>query len=81
MNENKESCPRVNIGDLLTDDQVGQVCAIFAALPENQTDLVRDLKAYLETLRVQLEAKGVDPNYLAYALVHTVQLKLKPNNN
>lgn len=52
--------------EILTPEQCGEVVRICET--QDDDDIVKHLKAYLNQFREQLEAKGVLPDYLAYYL-------------
>jgi hypothetical protein len=62
----------VALSKLLTSEQVKCVLTI---VNENKNSLERTqrLKAYLKPLAKELEAKGVLPDFLAYAIEHYIQ--------
>lgn len=57
-----------SLNELLSDAQCERVIAIVES-GESDSQIIKDLKEYLGTLREQLEAKGVLPAYLAYVLI------------
>lgn len=62
----------VTLSKLLTREQVK--CVVLIATENTDPILrVRRLKAYLEPLAAELEAKGVDSNFLAYAIEHYIE--------
>jgi hypothetical protein len=56
------------ISDLLTMEQMKDICDIYNEA-DNDMDAFRQSKIYLNNIKEQLEAKGVVPDYLAYALL------------
>lgn len=62
----------VTLSKLLTREQVQ--CVVLIATENTEPILrVKRLRAYLEPLRAELEAKGVDPVFLAYAIEHYIE--------
>ena len=61
----------MTIAKLLTKEQVK--CVVLIGNENHDPFLrVQKLKAYLLPLKRQLEEKGVDSNYLAYAIEHYI---------
>jgi len=62
----------VTLSKLLTKEQVK--CVVLIATENTDPILrVQRLKAYLEPLKSELEAKGVDATFLAYAIEHYIE--------
>lgn len=62
------------LSEILDDEQVARVTQILNS-PGDSIQMVQELKEYLIQFREHLEnEKGVVPEYLAYAIVHNLQL-------
>jgi hypothetical protein len=59
---------QVGLSDILTEPQIQQLSSILNANRNDAEDALKAMKQYFGTLRTELEAKGVDANYLAYFL-------------
>lgn len=57
----------IRMADIFTEDQIADVWTILADA-KNEADATDKLRPYLIKIRDQLEAKGVLPEYAAYAL-------------
>lgn len=57
---------RVKLGDLLTDKQMRRIKRIMKT--KDSSKRIMDLKAYLRGFAAELEAKGVNSDYLSYFL-------------
>ncbi len=57
------------VGTIFNDDQVQHITDILNARVDD-IEMVKLLKEYLEQFRSELEARGYEPTYLAYALMH-----------
>jgi hypothetical protein len=68
QNSHKTLMKTALLSDLLTQEQMEEVVAIFNDAG-NDMDAVRQLKIYLNNIKEQLEAKGIVPDYLAYVLL------------
>lgn len=62
---------QVTLGELLTKKQARKVVGIMNR-EKDTIERTRKLREYLNTLREQLEAKGVDPSFLTYYLEYLV---------
>ena len=69
MSNQKQSGKKVRLNQLLTPEQIQHVVGLMNRHPDDAA-LIRELKNYLRTLTVQLEAKEVVPDYLAYCLLY-----------
>ncbi len=68
MKEMNNDPKRITLGELLTDEQGEHVCKLMLQ-HDDEIELTRALKAYLNQFSAELEAKGVLPDYLAYVLL------------
>lgn len=57
------------LSELLNDEQIKMVTKILNRKDTPDTLKTSELKLYLEKYRVELEAKGVLPEYLSYVLI------------
>jgi len=69
------SFPTVQLRDLLTEDQLSEASVLIDRIQYRKTP-TNDLRAYLISQRESLEARGVLPEYLFYALVYQLHLPL-----
>jgi hypothetical protein len=68
---------QVSLGDLLTAAQQKRVAEILVG-ETNSLERIKALKEYLRTLELQLEPKGVLPDYLAYWLEYQREHLIAP---
>lgn len=61
----------ITLGELLTEEQGKEVVRIMAE-SRDDTEMTQRLNGYLRQFREQLEAKGVLPEYLSYAIPYFV---------
>ena len=57
----------VTLGEVVTEEQAEHICKMLNA-DLDPVDRVRQLTAYLNTFRAELEQKGLLPEFLAYAI-------------
>ncbi len=62
----------ITLGEILTNEQCAEALKI---INESQDTLEahNKLRAYLVGIKDQLESKGIDPSYLAYALPYWIK--------
>jgi hypothetical protein len=61
----------VPLGSILDQDQITQTLQIMQR-PVSDAEKTKMLKEYYGSLRQQLEAKGFDPDFLAYAIPYWI---------
>lgn len=61
----------ITLGELLTEEQGIEVVRIMTE-SKDDTEMTQRLKVYLRQFRAELEAKGVIPEYLSYAIPYFV---------
>jgi hypothetical protein len=59
---------QTTLADILTPPQMAKVQQYMKAHKSDPEALLNALKAYFMTIHTDLNAKGIDPNYLAYVL-------------
>ena len=70
-----EKWSRVPLVELVSDEEAKAICDIING-EQDSINRVRKLSTYLQTLREKLEAKGVLPEFLAYAVEYNTQREL-----
>lgn len=65
---------RTTVAQLLTEEQLNRVRKIMMDVPSLQRS--KELWDYLITHRQELEAKGVEPEYLAYLIEYVETLEV-----
>lgn len=73
--DSKSEWKSVQLGELLTDDQIQMVKEIMDQTPD-ELERTHAIRKYLNQFKEQLEARGVIPDYLAYVIVY----KMKPGS-
>lgn len=66
----------ISLGELLTEEQGREVVRIMSE-SKDDAEMTARLKKYLAQFKDQLEAKGVVPEYLAYAIPYFVNHPLE----
>lgn len=56
------------LDQILTASQIHDVWKLYRRLKDDEVTLLHELKSYMETLRPQLDKKGVDARFLAFVL-------------
>lgn len=69
----------ITLGELLTEEQAKRVYNILTTSP-TEREVIQNLKDYFRTISAQLEAKGILPDYLAYATVAAAEQMVKHNS-
>lgn len=64
----------ITLGELLNDKQIVEVTRILNSSADSM-ERVRRLKDYFDTFREDLEARGVEPHYLSYAVEYYTAAK------
>lgn len=62
------------LGEILNDEQLKKVAEVMSSTQGLETKTLR-LRNYLKQFDRELEAKGVVSEYLAYAIVYTVDMR------
>lgn len=57
----------ITIGEVLTNEQYAEAFKILNEATD-EIECGKKLREYFHTIREQLELKGIDPDYLSYAL-------------
>lgn len=60
----------VLLSEILTEDQLDEVERILKNCGDDRTQASNDLRRYLAQFKVELEAKGVVSDYLAYVIAY-----------
>lgn len=66
----------VKLGDLFTEEQLEHITRVCNDAKGNVSKASDELRPYFQNLRAQLEAKGLLPEYAAYAIPYFV---MNPN--
>lgn len=61
----------VSLDQILSPKQLGEISTIIANAGDDEITQVRALKKYLAEHKEMLEAQGVVPEYLAYAIIYS----------
>src|ERR1044072_8946019 len=68
MSQTPEGWKEVPLSDLLTPKQIKRVMEIIK--DKNQEKKLNNLKEYFYSIRKELDKKGIDDRYLAYAIYY-----------
>ena len=65
-----EESKQVLLTDLLTETQLDEVERILNHCGGDRMKATKDLRSYLGQFKVEMEAKGVNTDYLAYVIAY-----------
>ena len=65
-----EETKHVKLSDILTNEQLDEVERILNTCGGDRMQATKDLRTYLNQFKVELEAKGVVADYLAYTIAY-----------
>jgi len=68
MNEIPEGWSSVKLGDIFTEEQLNHVAKVCEDSKGDMMKASKELRPYFQGIRAQLEAKGLLPEYAAYAI-------------
>jgi len=82
MSQNTKDWKTMKLGDILTEVQIAETMEILNA-PHGKIhgEATNKLKAYYSQFREQLEAKGVLPEFLAYAVPFWIRKGLEEQDD